>query len=380
MIHSLIAFLLATIMALALVPAPQTQKKSPPQAEKAECGTVMPPEQIKAELDRAAELTGKNTTGLALAPNTDDPLYLPLTIHMVRDDEGIGGQSSEQLEAAMQNLNQLWRPFGIQFFIYGEIDYSIQDRDFYILPNVDANQDALRQINSVPNTINVYFTNLQGNITGQARFTKDTAQGLLLDYTAMSGQGSGYYRLEVFAHEMGHYFDLYHTHETGGGIECPSGSNCDTAGDLICDTPADPKLDQPGFVDALTCTYTNLAATPAGCTGVYNPPVRNLMSYSICSNEFTPGQINKVWQVLTSNSKRKNLITSGKFYVDPAASNSNTNCTSSAPCRTVAKAVQAAQDGAFIFLRARVHSASSISGKAVTIKRWGTEGIVTIRP
>ena len=382
MIHSLTTFLLATIMALALVPAPQTQRKSPPQREKTGCGTVIPPEQLKAELARGAELTGKNTTRLALAPNMDNPLYLPLTIHMVCDDEGIGGQSSEQLEAVMQNLNQMWQPVGIQFFVYGEVDFSIHDRNFFIMPDDYAKQDALLQINVVPNTINVYFTNLQGAHTGQARFTTHKAQGILLDYLTMSGFGGTFYGLEVFAHEMGHYFDLYHTHETAFGVECPSGNNCSTAGDRLCDTPADPKLDPSRLVDN-NCLYINLAATPAPCDNTpYQPSTRNLMSYTPghCSNEFTPNQIGKVWQVLNSASNRKNLIDSGKFYVDPQASNSNTKCTASAPCRTVAKAVSAAQDGAFIYLKPGVHPVSEISGKKLTLKKWGEGGAAELRP
>ena len=43
------------------------------------------------------------------------------------------------------------------------------------------------------------------------------------------------------SHEMGHEFNLTHTHETKFGIELVNGSNCDIAGDLICDTPADPN-------------------------------------------------------------------------------------------------------------------------------------------
>ncbi|MGH9935562.1 MAG: M43 family zinc metalloprotease [Blastocatellia bacterium] len=380
MMNSLTTFLLATILALASAPAPQSQKKSQPE-EKTECGTVISPEQIKAELARKAESARNKSAALALAPNTNAPIYLPLTIHMVCDSFGVGGFNSPgELERTIEVLNQMWQPVGIQFFIYGQIDFSIHDDTFYYLANDDAKQDALRRINSVPNTINVYFTNLNG-ITGQARFTHENAQGILLDYTTMSEYYGGIWKLDVFAHEIGHYFDLYHTHEDDFGSECPSGSNCDTTGDLLCDTPADPRLNQ-GFVDVTNCTYNNMAATPADCAGAYNPSVRNLMSYAPghCRNEFTPGQISKVWQVLTSNSKRKGLMDSYKFYVDPVASSSNAKCTAAAPCRTVAKAVQAAQDGAVIYLRARVHRAPYLGGKRFTVRRWGDAGIVTIKP
>jgi hypothetical protein len=79
-------------------------------------------------------------------------------------------------------------------------------------------------------------------------------------------------------------------------------------------------------------------------------------------------------------SNRKNLINSGKFYVDPLANNSNSKCTPEDPCRTVAKAVSAAQNGAFIYLKPGVHPTSEVSGKKLTLMRWGNSGVAELRP
>jgi hypothetical protein len=137
--NALTTFLLATILALAPLPAPQTQKKLPPQ-EKTECGTVVTPEQIKAELTREAALTRGKSAALTAPVNA--PYYLPLTIHMVLDSGNIQtGLSAEQLEKVMQNLNQMWRPVGIQFFIYGDIDDKIRNDDFFNLPNTEASHN-----------------------------------------------------------------------------------------------------------------------------------------------------------------------------------------------------------------------------------------------
>src|SRR5215813_10771098 len=282
--HSLITFVLATILALALAPAPQSQKKSQPY-EREECGTIVPPGQFEAELARKAGPARKTSPALAIASLTDASYYLPLTIHMVHDKFGWLGLTPEQLEVAMQNLNRMWRPVGIQFFIYGEVDNSINDDDM-AFPTTPEKRDALRRVNVVPNTINVYFTN--PGPAGQSSFTKDPVQGVLLSYAFVDGV-DGYdgriFGLEVFAHEMGHYFDLYHTHETwkdSNGdptkVECPGGDNCSTAGDLLCDTPADPGLNQPGFVDAATCAYIGTATTPTTCDQSisYNPLTNNL--------------------------------------------------------------------------------------------------------
>lgn len=73
----------------------------------------------------------------------------------------------------------------------------------------------------------------------------------------------------VLAHEIGHFFGLYHTFETRFGIEKVDGSNCETAGDLICDTPADPNLADT-FISYAQCEsfYQN-----------YRPQINNIMSY-----------------------------------------------------------------------------------------------------
>ncbi len=83
-------------------------------------------------------------------------------------------------------------------------------------------------------------------------------------------------------HEIGHCLNLIHTHETVLGIENPNGSNCLTAGDLVCDTPADPKLGTNNVNN--NCKYTG--------GNVYNPLTNNIMSYfrAPCRNEITNKQ------------------------------------------------------------------------------------------
>src|SRR5215475_15765178 len=170
--HSLTAFILATILALTILPAPQSQQPSPPK-EKIECGTLIPPEQIKAELNR------QRIAAQAATPPTDAPYYLPLTIHLVHRSDGTDGFTLDQLKVAMRDLNLMWQPIGVQFFIYGEIDH-INDDTHFNIPDDQASRDALRRVNVAANTINVYFTHVQG-LCGQSSFTKSAVQGVLID-------------------------------------------------------------------------------------------------------------------------------------------------------------------------------------------------------
>lgn len=84
---------------------------------------------------------------------------------------------------------------------------------------------------------------------------------------------------ETSPHELGHCLNLLHTHSTSNGIEYINGSNCSTAGDLVCDTPADPELNSTN-VDS-SCNYFG--------GGGYNPLTNNIMSYSPfgCREHFT---------------------------------------------------------------------------------------------
>jgi hypothetical protein len=172
------------------------------------------------------------------------------------------------------------------FFYTPGIDY-IDDDNFYFGLDTLEEINALRTTNVVPNAINVYFANdptIQGysSICGISSFTTSPVQGIVMnnDCTGVPSNPSTY------PHELGHYFDLFHTHETAFGVELVNGSNCGTAGDLLCDTPADPRLSN-ALVNS-SCAYIGNLLDPNG--DPYDPDPRQYMSYSrkLCRDRFTP--------------------------------------------------------------------------------------------
>jgi PKD-like domain/GEVED domain/Pregnancy-associated plasma protein-A len=118
-------------------------------------------------------------------------------------------------------------------------------------------------------------------------------------------------------HEMGHFWNLYHTHETFFGNELVTrgtGANCTSAGDLLCDTPADISSSP---YNACSCTYTGTSIDANG--SAYLPNVNNLMSYyQACRNQFTTGQFDRM---STGYATRLSLMQQSGQY--------NYNCTSS---------------------------------------------------
>jgi hypothetical protein len=263
------------------------------RAQGEECATVLTPEQIQFELDRFPE--GWVYPDVSAAP----PECMAMTIHIVRRSDGTGGLTLPELENAINDMNAQYQNVPMRFYRHGGVDY-IDDDDFYLNSDNFTMWDSLLRTSSTANTINVYFVPNTG-ICGLSTFTTSSVQGMIVD-NACAGNTS------TFAHEMGHFFNLYHTHETSFGVECPDGSNCATAGDRLCDTPADPVLQNHVNIN---CQYDNFAGTPSGCTGTYAPQTDNLMSYSRkeCRDLFTTDQKNKMVFTRNSAPNRISLIT-----------------------------------------------------------------------
>lgn len=103
---------------------------------------------------------------------------------------------------------------------------------------------------------------------------------------------------KVIAHEFGHYFGLYHTDETQRfGIEKVDGSNCLTAGDRICDTPADPGSLYSVYVNYSTCSMGGFKEKNSQLE--YRPIINNYMSYYppcyMRPFKFTEGQLDVIF-------------------------------------------------------------------------------------
>ncbi len=209
---------------------------------------------------------------------------IPMTFHAVRMDNGAGGITPAQMDQALVDLNAAFVSVGMQFFQPGPI-LEVHDSEFFFNLDTQSKADALRQVNPAPGTINVYFVPslfVGQSLCGLSSFSFDSAQGIIMA-NPCAGLPTN---TSTFAHEVGHYFDLFHTHETALGTECPDGSNCTTHGDLVCDTPADPGLNEENVTD---CAYNEILRI---CFRFYAPDPSNLMSFApeSCRTSFTVGQ------------------------------------------------------------------------------------------
>ena len=220
----------------------------------------------------------------AFPPRDDSPTRVRVIFHIVRATDRTGGVDPALIPAELDNINVALSPPGLRFEQEGPIRFIDNDR-FFDAPSLD-DLDVMRTRHNVPGAVNLFYIPDVVFFCGFASFSGDPIQGIVIN--------GGCINTSTTPHEVGHYFDLYHTHETFFGLECPDGGNCATAGDLICDTPADPDL--RGDVGR-GCTYIG---THTRCRQFFQPDMRNLMSYSDteCRDNLTPQQYFRVVAVL----------------------------------------------------------------------------------
>lgn len=271
------------------------------QAQQVLCGTPPPtPAEIQYILNNIATVPIHKNGGTTC---------IPIQMHIVRETNGTGGISLADVHEGVAYLNEYYFPAGIEFYFCGTGPNFIDNSQFYDFQSTEEGALALAAGEN-NNAINMYFVDEIDN-TGGPSFTAGYAYAPAnaVQSTRIVLRNDNVADGSTIVHEMGHHFALLHTFETavvplpgggfGGGAELVNGSNCTTAGDIICDTPADPGFN--GTNVNLACQYVG-TATDAN-NDLYNPMIENVMSYypTQCQNPFvlTPEQINRIQQGLT---------------------------------------------------------------------------------
>ena len=238
---------------------------------------------------------------------TDQALErLAISAHIIRRSDGSAGLTETQLISAIDKVNSYYSGANLEFFLFGAIDYI--DNDDFSDYNTDL-EDAVASTRDIPNTINIYFANSVSSgsspLCGYAYFPGNPDRIFMDNSCTLNGT--------TLSHEIGHYLTLYHTHgKTNNGTtdELADGSNCATAGDDVCDTPADPNLS--GKVNS-NCQYTSNIRDANG--QLYQPNTENIMSYSLqsCRRLFSSGQFDRAYQGFINF---RNYITQKAYIAD----------------------------------------------------------------
>ncbi|MDP6986559.1 MAG: M43 family zinc metalloprotease [Phycisphaerales bacterium] len=267
------------------------------------CGTV-PDRDATAKTQRYLEDgTWAQAREYRWQDSRDGVVQLRVAFHIIRHNDGSGGlyQPDGHIEDLLATANGHLTGAGVELVKYGDTLFIDDDSFYTVVWDWDDNEEvnALRSTDVVDGAINVYMVPDFSWAGGISSYPWASTQGIVMSNYAIPWFGN----TTTLSHEVGHYLHLFHTHDTHWydrdtdppegwwGLECTDGSNCGAAGDYLCDTPADPKLDEYPNVN---CEWSDLPDDPCGTGVPYAPDETNLMSYAgiDCKSMFSCEQLN----------------------------------------------------------------------------------------
>ena len=221
-------------------------------------------------------------------------ITIPIAYHIVLGT-GVAAPSEATVIAQNEHMNEAYAGTGFRFVI-AHIGYTVND-DWYgeVAPGtggVANNPAALamkRALSIDPaRTLNVFFTEFsaeRSTLLGYGAFPTSWAEGqpewsiINRIGTLPGGNANQYNSGDTMVHEVGHNINLYHTFQGG----CHPESQCLTAGDRVCDTPAQASQPSSG------CPALGVDTCPTSAGLDDNENYMNYL-WDSCAEAFTPGQ------------------------------------------------------------------------------------------
>ncbi len=228
------------------------------------CGTIVSAQQ------KTLESTISITEGTATQSLPQLNRTLTINVYVVKNDKGLPGVSATEIQSAITKLNGFFQPVSLSFKICNTV--YIDNYQFDNLSAISNEADLVSQFWE-KNTINLYLTttltdNSGIDVCGYTYMPSAGKNSIFIKKGCIAGT--------TLAHQMGHFLNLYHTHETTFGSELVSQTNCSATGDKCCDTEADPGLE--GLIDN-SCIYTGKIKEVSSGT-FFHPKTKNIMSFS----------------------------------------------------------------------------------------------------
>lgn len=259
--------------------------------------------------------------------------YVPVKFHIVSKTDGTGGVSEAQIFDMLCEANADFANLEMQFYIKdGEFNYIQNDAIHNLILDSDHPQSTINPLilQNIMNSnrdfraLNVFMVrdiildaNGTGNVLG---FYSNNRDWIVLLNNEVTGSSI------TLTHELGHFFSLphpfngwesdpYNPEKHGNPVQPNSpgfiptermdGSNCETAGDMICDTAPNYGF---GF-SSTNCFWNQEVRDPVGT--IVDPDEELFMGYFPCNANdyfFSPIQEQLMIQDLGS-SARNYLVT-----------------------------------------------------------------------
>lgn len=241
--------------------------------------------------------------------------WIPIKFWVIRNGNGNGGATELQIRAILRDLNQRYRENNTLMQFYQKCSISYIDETSYLLLD-DSEARSLSRNNEEDGAVNVFLGDLlDGNSLGTFYssffLTFDSFNSIFISRRVYENSNL----FGTLSHEVGHYFGLDHTHQYSNRGRCrkepidrnreyagisyckPLGSRimCESTGDALSDTPADPDLSlnfSCNYISGGTDSFGDSYQDPP--VGSSQPSTINLMSYNqirSCRNNFTRLQV-----------------------------------------------------------------------------------------
>ncbi len=238
---------------------------------------------------------------------------VPIALHLVARDNGVGRATVERALNILCELNELYAASEISFYLT-ENGLNFINSDGIFSSNHLAINQLVMEGERQDSALNVFVVNSVGanNVVG----LYDKAKDWILIQRSVFLEGD-----KTLAHEIGHFFSLLHPHfgwdaspwnpsnsnpasaiapDGQTPTERMDGSNCETAGDFLCDTAPDYNF---GISWQTSCEYAGGALSPDNI--VVNPDESLIMSYfnDSCRLTFSEQQMEIMRLDLASESR-----------------------------------------------------------------------------
>ena len=242
------------------------------------CATIEPTAIQRDEIDRI--LAEREHIQSLTAVSTTIQVY----VHVIRDANGAGGATTEQIASQIAVLGAAYTNFSFTLAGTTTTDNGAWYTAGYGSPAEKAMKTALRV--GGPSTLNMYLNNMGGGLLGWATFPSDYTRapamdGVVVLTASLPGGSAVPYNLgDTATHEVGHWMGLYHTFQGG----------CNGAGDSVDDTPAEKSA-------AYGCPQAR--DTCVGKRGPGVDPIENFMDYTddACMDRSSSGQAARMDQM-----------------------------------------------------------------------------------